>query len=299
VKTDEIVSAYYPPRARWYGRLLSPWFALLRVSHLDPLHLPAGVHPLLFLVSLFVPGFSFWVLGRRALGAGVLGAYCTAGLLFIVALGYPVAGICYGVLISAHATSVFYLELRWLEESRFGLKVFVALATLLVTWQVCYSPLQRLAGRHWFVPLHVRQNVVIVRPAVSAAAVNRGDWIVYSQREAHIAEARDEGIYVRAGDGYGRVLAVTGDHIRFSTNAFMVNGIAHPLYPYMPTKGRLVVPGKHWFIWPDFDMGGRGNVNAAAISATLQRLALVSDERLIGKPFQHWFWRRQVLGPGS
>jgi hypothetical protein len=278
---------------------LSPWFSFLRVSHLDQVHLPVGIRPLLFLICLVIPGFSFWVLGRRGLGAGVLGVYCAAGLVFIIALGYPEGGICYGLMISAHATSIFYLELRWLEDSGFGLKVFLALATLLIAWQAFYSPLLVFAGRHWFIPLRVRSNVVIAQPSASVNAVHRGEWIVYAQKEIYAAEVRDQGVDVQAGNEYGRVLAVAGDDIRFSTNAFTINGIAHPLYSHMPTEGELVVPEKHWFVWPDFDIGGHGNVGAAAVSATLLRLAMVSDDQLVGKPYQRWFWRRQILGPGS
>ena len=61
----------------------------------------------------------------------------------------------------------------------------------------------------------------------------------------------------------------------------------------MPETGELIVPEKHWFVWPDFAISGHGNVAEAALSAALLPMATVSEDQFAGKPFKRWFWRRQ------
>ena len=102
-------------------------------------------------------------------------------------------------------------------------------------------------------------------------------------------------IWLQAGFSWGPVLAVAGDRVTFSTNSFSVNGAAQPLRPHMPAGGELVVPEKHWFVWPELDINGHGNYGEANLSAVMLQLATVSEVTFVGKPFRHWFWRRQIL----
>jgi hypothetical protein len=62
----------------------------------------------------------------------------------------------------------------------------------------------------------------------------------------------------------------------------------------MPTSGEVAVPEKHWFVWPELDISVHGNVSEASISAMMLQSATVSESEFIGKPFKHWFWRRQI-----
>jgi len=61
----------------------------------------------------------------------------------------------------------------------------------------------------------------------------------------------------------------------------------------MPTSGTLIVPEKHWFVWPDFDMTGHGNVPEERISDSMLRMALISSDQFRGRALKRWFWRRQ------
>jgi hypothetical protein len=63
----------------------------------------------------------------------------------------------------------------------------------------------------------------------------------------------------------------------------------------MPVSGMVIVPGNHWFIWPDLAISGHGNIGEAAITDAMLRMADVSEEQFVGKPFKRWFWRQQFL----
>jgi len=165
---------------------------------------------------------------------------------------------------------------------------------LLLVWLAFYAPVVNYAERHWIMPVRTRGNVVIVHRMAPAHNVERGEWIMYLQNEDQNELIHNRAVYVRAGFGWGPVLAVAGDLVAFSTNSFSVNGVEHPLLPHMPAGGEWTVPEKNWFVWPELDINGRGDVGEAAISGMMMRLATVSESEFIGKPFKHWFFRRQI-----
>jgi hypothetical protein len=290
-------SEYYPPRARWYRRFFDPWLKLRRELHLGRIRLPAAFSFSEFVLSLVLPGYVFFLKGRRHLGWAFFGVYCLAAMLFVVALGYPIGSVGFGLMISAHASSIIFLEGCWLrEDCRFGLRLVLAGVTLLAVWQACYSPLLGLAER-FITPLRVRGNVVIIRQMSLPRDIKCGDWIMYSLESHAVGDAHQEGgaVRVQAGLGLGPVLAVAGDRVEFSENAFTVNGVAKPLRPHMPNSGGFVVPEKHWFVWPEFDISGHGNASEANLSAVMLQMSTVSEVEFIGKSFKHWFWRRQII----
>jgi hypothetical protein len=144
----------------------------------------------------------------------------------------------------------------------------------------------------------VRRNghVIVMEKFISPGRIQRGDWIMYSLQGLSTGEPHRGGaVWVRAGYGWGPVLAVAGDRVTFSTNSFSVNGIKQPLLPHMPQGGTLVVPEKHWFIWPELDISVHGNVGEGAISGAMMQLAMVSENQFAGKPLHRWFWREQIL----
>jgi hypothetical protein len=61
----------------------------------------------------------------------------------------------------------------------------------------------------------------------------------------------------------------------------------------MPRSGELTVPEKHWFIWPSFSISGQGN--EGRISELMMGAAMVAQDQFSGKPFNRWFWRKQIL----
>lgn len=171
---------------------------------------------------------------------------------------------------------------RWRLLLTLGL--LVALGTLL------YMPMRTFAEKHWVASLHVRDRAVIIEKFGSAPRIQRGEWVAYSIPETGNHDAG----YVQAGLGFGQVLAVGGDKIRFTPVAIEVNGVARPRLAYMPDWGEMVVPQKHWFIWPDIDIGGHGAA-PAALRQLLLRMATVSQEQFFGRPLKRWFWRSQQL----
>lgn len=297
IKTEETGWAYYPPRARWYRRICYPWFELRRVLDLEAVRLPTRVSVLRFVLSLVIPGYAFFAHGRRDLGRAFLAAYGLGAILFVVALGYSLGGLGYAVMISAHASSIIFLEGYWLREKyEFGFRLVLAGLTLLAVWLAAYAPLIGYAERHWIMPLRVRGNVVIVRRMASPGNIRRGDQVLYSLRaeESGTAHEGEGAVWIRAGFAGGPVLAVAGDRVEFSTNAIRINGVGQPLLGSMPQSGQIIVPEKQWFIWPELDIYEHGNFNEANLSAVMMRLALVPEEQFIGRPFRYWFLRRQV-----
>jgi hypothetical protein len=258
--------------------------------HLDRLPLPPGVSFRAFVVGLLVPGLGFYVRGEKRTGRTVLTGYALLAVTFIAWLGYPLANFAFGLLLSAHVSSILFLCRPWLQGMRFRFQIAFGLALLVAVGGGVYTPLRNQIQEHYLMPLRLHGHVVVVQTFSAPKAVRRGDWIAYS-----LPEGGATGVLVQDGLGVCPVLAMAGDHVRFNPKTFEVNGVEQRLLPHMPTSGELVVPENHWFIWPELGISGHGNVGEANISATLLQLARVSEEKFIGKPFKRWFWRRQIL----
>jgi hypothetical protein len=290
----EHVSAFYPPRARWYRRLFFPVVRAVRSTfHLERMRLPGELSTFDLGLSLVVPGFSFFVLRQRILGWSFLAAYTVAALVFIVALGFPAASIAYGLAISIHATSIVYLEGLWLRESRFGLRLGLALCTLVGVWGLVYTPIVALAERHLLMPLRLGERVLVVQRHVAPRTIKRGDWLAYETGDERQFGRGEGQVYLRSGLGIDPVLALPGDHVRFTPQGAWVNDQLFPLAPHMPTGGELVVPEKVWFIWPSLAITGHGRATESDLSALMQRIAMVEQTQIIGRPFRNWFGRHQ------
>lgn len=292
---ETVAPEYYPPRARWYRTLFVPWFALRRALHLERIRLPVGFTTGQLLLSLVLPGFALFVNGRTKVGAAFVGIYAASLFCLIVWLGHPIGAVGYGLLISVHASSLVFLESCSLRDKfEFGTRLAMAVATLLVVWLAVYRPALNYVETHWATPMLVQGKVMVMNPALTGQVVQRGERVLYSIGEGYSGDAHAGGaLWVQAGFGWGAVLAVAGDRVEFSTNSFSVNGVARAALPHMPIRGELVVPEKHWFIWPELGISGRGN-EAAIVSAMLQQ-ATVSETQFVGTPFRRWCGRRQLL----
>jgi hypothetical protein len=245
-------------------------------------------------LSIAVPGFAFFTRGWFLAGWLFLAAYCLMGLLFIWALGYLAGSIGYGMLISLHAISLFYFAVRWLENSSFSLRGALALLTLLFVWGLIYAPAARLAQRHWFRPIRVGNQVVVINPGVPVGSLRRGDWVAHAIPEQQGGEVGERAVYLRSGLSLDPVLALPGDRVGFTPQSLMVNEIAQPRAQFMPKSGELVMPEKVWFIWPNLGINRAGAALESTIAATLQKTAMVTENQIIGRPFKHWFGRQQL-----
>jgi hypothetical protein len=296
LNTQEDASSYYPPRARWYSLLFYFGAAVRRRLALDRIHLPREMNFGGLIASFLVPGLAVNIRGPRLWGKAALVSCGLLFLLFIAWFGHPAGNFAFGLLLSIHTTGFVYYCSPLLLDAPFRSRLLFTLLALLAIGLLIYAPIRNVIQQHWLIPLRVRGNVIIVHRTGAPHDIKRGDWVMYSQNGEQTGEAHNGGaVRVRAGFGCGPVLAVAGDRVEFSTNVFMVNGAAQPLLPHMPTSGEVVVPEKHWFIWPELDISGHGNVGEASISAAMLQMATVSQEQFIGKPFKRWLWRRQVL----
>jgi hypothetical protein len=288
---SKIASRYYPPRAKWYSPLVRLGSAVRRRTHLDRLQLHAGISLGALLKSVWWPGIGFYVRGEKVIGTLVICGSLLLAAIFIVWLGYPAANVAFGLLLSAHVTSLVFLCGPWLAGVRFRVRAGFTLAVLFTVGLFVYAPLRNLLQADCLMPVRTKERVVVVQRMVSANSIQRGDWIAYTLP----ADRGVTGVRIQEGLGLGPVLAAEGDHIRFLTNGFAINGVRRAPLPHMPENGELVVPENHWFVWPDLAINGYGNAGEGLISATMLQLAIISESEFIGKPFKRWFWRRQLF----
>jgi hypothetical protein len=291
-----MASSYYPPRARWYSPVLRPWFRLQRALHLEKIRLPVGFTVGQVILSLLLPGFALFVNGRKKVGMAFVGIYIASLVCFVVWLGFSISAVGYGLMISIHASSIVFLQSCTLRDKyEFGVRFLLAVGTLFLVWLAVYRPVAKFAEGNWWTPMLIQGKVVVMRPMKPGGPVLRSDRLLYSIGGEQAGNVHSEGgVGIRTGFGWGPVLAVAGDTIRFSTNAYFVNGNPQPRLPHMPVTGEILLPEKHWFIWPQLDISGRGNVGEEIISSTMLPLAVVSEKQFIGKPFACWFGRRQI-----
>jgi len=289
-------SEFYPPRARWYSPLFRPWFKLQRALHLEKIRFPAGFTAWQVVLSLLLPGYALFVNRRKMVGAAFVAIYLASLVCFVVWLGFPIGGAAYGLMISIHASSIIFLEnCAFRNKYEFGVRFPLAIVTLLMVWLAAYRPAVKFAEANWWRPMSVRGQVMVMKPAKFHDSVRPGEWVLYSIGGGQNGYAHGEGaVWVRSGFSLGPVLAVAGDTIRFSTNAVFINGQPTPRLPHMPEAGEVRVPEKHWFIWPNLDITGHGNVGEARISSEMLQLAMVSEDQYVGRPFRRWLWRQQI-----
>ena len=294
---DQFASPFYPPRARWWSLIFSPWFRFQRALHLERIHCPNGYTIGETFLSLLVPGLSFIVSGRRMLGFVVMAIYIAAVPVYFVRLGFTEGNFAYGLLLAAHSTSVFHLLSHWLGKMELLNKLGVAFGSLLVVWLVLYVPAVNWFQRRVAVPLQVRGQVVVMRPHLVLAEVRRGDRIMFTLDEMQIGRAHggDGAVLVHDGVGWGPVLALPGDAVLFSTNVFFVGGNAQTNLDHMPTSGEMLVPTNRWFVWPEFAINTRGNVSEANIDALILQLSSVAATQMTGRPYPSWFGRKQKI----
>jgi hypothetical protein len=137
----------------------------------------------------------------------------------------------------------------------------------------------------------VRSTRVLVNPRATPASVRRGDAVLY-----RIAASGAGGVRVQEGLGLQAVLGLPGDRVVFEEKTFEVAGARHFRLPDMPASGELVVPEKHWFIWPVLDTGGHGVEQIVTQrQAMFLRLAIVDQADFVGQAFERWFFLRQAI----
>ncbi len=282
-------SPYYPPRARWYSGVFSSLDLLRRHLTVARLHPPTGVPIGGALLAFVLPGMGFSLRGLRIWGYLATACCLVLAVWFVVMLGHPSGNLAFGLLLSIHATSLGYMLEPCLGTTSFRYRVMFVVGVLGALGGLIYLPARSFLQAHWFMPLRVADQVVVIKPGVRPASLKRGDWVAYSYEGSS-----GHGWYVRSGLGCAPILAVPGDLVVFSTNHITVNGKPLPREPHMPRAGSLVVEQKQWLIWPQVGITG-ARAGDDVISAALLGVARVDYTNCIGRPFHRWFWREQKL----
>jgi len=246
--------------------------------------------------GFLVPGLAVWLRGPKLWGQAALVGSAVLLMVFIVGLGFSVANLAFGLLISLHATGFVYYCNPLMARESFPARLGFTFLVLLAIGLALYMPARSLVQSHWVTPLRMSGHVFVVQRVFSLKHVQRGDWLAYALNQRAMGENYHGGVVVlQNGMGMGPVLALANDQVIFSTNTFSVNGILHTNLPHMPQSGELVVPENHWFIWPNLGISGHGNVGEDRISSVLMNMAMVSEAQCFGKPMRRWFWRKQLL----
>lgn len=243
-----------------------------------------------FLLVLLIPAYGFCEGARfRFRGwpmlawVGMLGV----GLAF---LGQSWVVLVFGCLVGIHAMGILTLLAPGLARCSLGLRLAFGLAVVSGLIGLLYLPARGWMENRFFRPVRVGDQVVVLRPGGDSSKVRRGDWVAVD-----LAGQGSEGVRIREGLMLAPVLGLAGDRIEFGPGTFRINGEAHPALDLMPAEGSLTVPAESWFIWPRLQMTWHGNVAPELVSAALSGRSLVFQGRLVGRPFDHWFFRRQIL----
>jgi hypothetical protein len=263
---------------------------------LDRLTLPREMKIGEMVAGFFVPGVAVWLRGPRLWGHAALAGSAALSLVFIVWLGYPAANIAFGLLISLHSTGFVYYCNPLMAGEPFQRRLAFTFLMLLAIGLLLYMPARSFIQGHWVTPLRMNGHVIVVQRSFQPRHIQRGDWVAYTFDENNVGNNYHNGaVWLRNGMSLGPVLALAGDQVTFFTNSFLVNGILHTNLPHMPQTGALTVPENHWFIWPNLDISGHGDVGEARISSAILGLAGVAETNFFGKPLHRWFWRKQIL----
>jgi hypothetical protein len=284
---SQMENSYYPPRARWYSHLYLLSKICPKFYSEDP-----SISFRKVLLAIILPTFSFWLLKKKLLWQTSFSSYVIANFLFFSLLGSIIANIAFGLLIAIHTIGVivfidYFYSKSDDQQIRSSIlrRIVLVLGICFILTQLIYIPLRNQMIAHLLFPVKKNGQTIIVNKLQSVASIQKNDWIVYK-----IETNSNREIYIREGFGLEQIIAFPGDHIQFSSDCFYVNKRSFPRLADMPTEGELTVPEKSWFIWPHFDIFARGNTD---ISRTMMHLAVVPQSSFMGKPFQHWFWRKQ------
>ena len=239
------------------------------------------------MISLLIPGAGFYVCGLRLWGRIALGFAAVLVVLNIVLFGSQLANLPFGLLLALHASSLGFIVDKMLPGAQFGTRLITAAGLLLFLGCCVYLPARNLVQDRWFLPLRLKDEVVIVHRQAPDKSLRRGDVIAYSFESVH-----GDGVVLHGGYGLGPVLALPGDSVRFTPTSFEVNGQPQPRLALMPQSGEMTINQRQWFIWPDFDISGHGYV-MDKVPETILRVGLISEPQFLGKPCGHWLWRRQ------
>lgn len=300
----KFASSYYPPRAhdRWVpaslGRALDrAGVRLRRCSQRFPVRVSPSSVPLeQWTLALVLPGYAYALLGRRTLAWGMVLTWVTALLLYLVFLGNPwLTGWALGALASAHVSGLGFLVLRDREQDPDGRGLSLAerLGIPLGFWvgylMLLYWPAGQWFQQHLALPVQLNEQTYVFNATSSPRSLTRGEIVAYRLDRGWAGV-----VQVQRGYTMGAILGLPGDRIEFGENEVRVNGRVQPRAPEMPRSGELIVEPNTRFIWPVLSERVI-NIDRAQVNHAYLQLASVPEQNLVGRPFRHWFFRRQTI----
>lgn len=282
-------SAYYPPRA---GRLRVPRRAIQAmrlVRCLERIRLPSVHNARRTLAAVLIPGLAFHYSGPRIVAKIIWIALPILLVAFLVGLGTFVAEVAFTLVISAHVTSVSHLMRPLMIRNRIWLQLVFGVVMFIGASVLVYIPARNWFHNHVAMPFTIRGQVIVINPRADVASIERGDLVAY-----RMGDWSYQNIVVREGMGLQPVLGLPGDRLVFRDGTVQINRSIHALSASSREWGTEVVPGFCWFIWPELEVSNRG-VNPGAVQQAIRGLAMVDQERFIGRPYRWWFFRRQLI----
>jgi hypothetical protein len=239
-------------------------------------------------ICVLTPGLAFYFNGWRKVGSSILAGCVVALMLFFVCMGYAIADWAYMAVLSAHVASISQLIQRQIGRERFVIQCVAGAILFGAISQLVYVPARDWIYSNVALPLRTSNGVVIVKPSANPDKVTRSCWVAYRFEGRY-----ENGIALKSGYGLGPVLAVPGSRVKFGTQRFEVDGVSHPNLTHMPVTGEVAVPKNYWFIWPDLHIGGNG-IAVSVLAGEMQRLAMVEHGSFVGRPYNRWFFRKQI-----
>src|ERR1039458_3237933 len=162
---SEEASSYYPPRARWYsfvfslGNVLRRRMVMVRIN--------------------FSRAMKIRVMDARFFVAALAGS-AALFLIFIVWLGYAVANLAFGLLISLHATGFVYYCNPLMAGERFRSRLAFTFLMLMAIGLLLYMPARSFIQGHWVTPLRINGHIIVVQRSFQPRHIQRGDWVAYT-----------------------------------------------------------------------------------------------------------------------
>lgn len=275
-----------PPRVSGMHRFRNGWFAVRRrLWGIHGLRVPGEAPVSRLLLIGLIPAYGFAVRGYLAVALWAVMLWVAAAFVLFIYLGQTAATYATAAMVAIHATGMIAALHRDVffstRPERLGAR-FLAVFLLVV---VVYFPAFQLLRQFAF-PMVIAREVVVINGMSFTRSLERGDVVGY-----HIRERGGYNVRLRGGYALDRVLALPGDRVVFAETFFEVNGEAFPRLERMERSGEIIVPERHWFIWPSSVRGG-GDTSLAV--DLMMKAAIVPRRRIIGKPYEHWFGRKQT-----
>jgi hypothetical protein len=215
--------------------------------------------------GFLVPGLAVYLRGPRHWGRAAMSGCALLLLIFVVWLGYSTANFAFGLMLSIHTTGLVYYCSPWLVGEPLRGRVLFTIGTMLLLGLCFYMPLRSVVQNHWLMPLRVGGRVMVISVRSSPDTLKRGDWAAF-----RCSPFGDD----ETGFVLGPVLGLGGDRV-----------------------DSLEVPENRWLLRAEFAKhylhGPFGVISTPG--GVVQQMVIVSRGDFIGRPFNRWFFRKQVL----